>query len=129
MRTNTLVTYPMTAQYREWIPRTTLSTGLTYRQYSDAKPVRCNIVVTTIGAISLFSSESLQPFAIVQDMKDASGTGVMDEVWYSVQKVTPIFDAFGNVSSYRHQLAMLAAELLSEPINPPAEYPDLDQVS
>lgn len=125
LKFNTLTMHPMTAMYREWsaVDRS----GVYYREYADARPITCTVTVSPVGSVSLMANEKLQLFGIIYDMKDAAGIPVMDEWWYSVQKVMPVLDSAGYVSSYRHTIAYLAPELVEQPIDPPTVYPGIDQ--
>ena len=126
MRFNTIVNYPMTAGYRTWEPETRDDT-LTYRSYGDPQEIKCTIVVTITGNLALMAAEPIQQFAIVHSLQDAGGKAFMDDVWYSVQRIIPVFDGAGYLTSYRHQLAILAPELVGKPIDPPQQYPGVDQ--
>lgn len=126
MKFNTLIEFPMTATFHSWEPETR-DDQRTYRGYAPGRDVDCIITVSTTGTVNLLSPEKLQSFGIISQMVDAGGSAVMDETWYSIQRITPVFDATGYVSSYRHHLAVLAPELMGQPINPPGDYPLLDQ--
>lgn len=127
MRFNTLTKYPMTADYRAWEPLLDKTTQLTYRKYENAEQIDCQVFISQTGILHLTTSRSLQPFGIIQHMRDAAGEPVMDENWYTIQRVVPVFDSFGHVSSYRHSLAVLDPRDIEKPINPPQSYPQLDQ--
>lgn len=128
MKFNTMINYPMTVQYRSWVPRFDKTLSLTFRQYSkDPETIRCILQVSPIGNITLYSKEKLQMFCILQDIKDAGGEGVMEEEWYTVTKVTPVFDGGGYLTSYKHNIAYMAPEFVEQPIEPLIIYPDIDQ--
>lgn len=125
MKWNTLITYSQSARYRPWEPED--RNGVLFRNYLEGERIKCGISLTAVGTLQLTTDQQLQTFAAIQSIEDAAGNRVLDDTWYTVQKVTPIFDAGGYITSYRHTLAVLAPELIALPIDPPAEYPDLDQ--
>lgn len=127
MRYNTLASFNMTAQYMSWGERFNEADGLTYREYDKPASIRCHMSLNAGGSMVLNTKGQLQPFGIIHTIKDPSGVDVMNEVWYQIQTVQPVFDAWGNVSSYRHRLSTLDAATMMEPINPRVDYPDLDQ--
>lgn len=116
----------MTAGYRSWEPELRMD-QLTYRQYSDTVDVKCSIAVSFGGGLHLMCDEKLQAFGIIDRLQDAGGTVFMEDTWYQIQRVVPVIDPEGYITGYRHDLAMLAAEIFGGPIDPPAYYPDLDQ--
>lgn len=128
MKTNALTAYHMEATVHHWEAEQSEQDSRYYRIYDAGRNVPCTVSLSPIGTLMLAAGEQFQSFAIVSEMRDANGTPFMDEVWYSVQRVQPIFDAMGALSSYRHTLAPLAAELIDEPINPPRSYPQFDQI-
>lgn len=128
MKFSTVENYPMTATYRPWEPEFKENEQLTYRKYAEQpETIDCLVMVSPIGAVSLYTDRNLQLFGIIDGMFDAAGTPVMNEVWYSVQKVTPVFDSAGYIKSYKHNIAILAPELVTVAIDAPVQYPGLDQ--
>ena len=117
----------MTANYRSWEPLEDETLSLTFRNYGEQQSIRCQVTVSPVGSVSLYAKERLKTFGIVQDIADSVGNSVMDGIWYSVQKVTPVLDASGSLSSYRHVLAILDPSLVRAPIEPIVVYPDIDQ--
>lgn len=117
----------MTLAYRSWEPEER-DGGRVYRGYAPLERLRGTLYVTGPGSMYLTTAQELQLFGIVHTIKDPAGRPIMDETWYSIQNVQPVFDAAGFISSYRHRLAMLDAALMDDPIDPPQDYPDLDQV-
>lgn len=129
MKYNTIIPFNMTARYLTWEPKFDPINRVTFRTFPGPyEEIKCNVTVTQIGAIVLYAPKMLQSFGIVYDLTDASGTIIMDEFWHTVQKVAPIMDASGSVSSYRHTLAGLVPEVIHRPIQAVPQYPDLDQV-
>lgn len=117
MKYNTMIDYPMTAMYQPWEEEE--REGGTWRKYAppeQAESIRCYVSVTVTGGIVLTSPQELQQFAAVQGMTDATGNPFMNTSWYSVQRVVPVFDALGNLSSYRHSLAAFPSQLITEPL-------------
>lgn len=127
MRTNSLISYQMESTVHHWEVEQREDSRY-YRDYDEGRAVPCTISLSPIGTLMLTAGEQFQSFAIISELRDSQGTPFMDEVWYSVQRVQPVFDAMGTLSSYRHTLAPLAAELIDEPINPPRSYPQFDQM-
>ena len=121
MKFNTLVTHRMTALYRTWEP--VERGGATYRDYSDPTEIACTITLTATGNLQLTADEELQQFGVIQGMRDSAGEVFMDTSWYTINRVTPTFDAMGYLASYRHQLAVADAEIIARPITPPREFP------
>lgn len=131
MRTNTLVSHKMQVTYNPWTERLNPSDGLTYREYleSGTQQVNCSIAVSGVGGISLYADRELQSFGVIREMRDATGEAFMTDQWYMIQRVTPVMDAMGNRTSYRHQLAAVEGDIFAKPITPRPAYPDIDQVS
>ena len=128
MKMNTLVNYPMSVEYRSWEPYHDKTLSLTFRNYSTTpETINCILQVSPIGAITLYSREKLQLFCIIKDIKDAGGEVVMEDEWYTVTKVTPVFDGGGYLTSYKHNIAYMAPEFVEQPIEPLVFYPDIDQ--
>lgn len=125
MKFNTLVPYNMEADVHYWEEE--LRDGQYYRKYDGGRVVRCTINISIMGSLSLYCHEQFQPFSIISELRDSKGDKFLDEVWYSVTRVQPVFDAMGTLSSYNHTIAPLAAELIEQPITPRAEYPQFDQ--
>lgn len=130
---NSLVPYHQTADYRSWEPVMDEVTRLVYRGYADPVTIQCNIAVSQIGQVSLFSPVKLKSFGVIRDIKDSRGNPVMegddedDSAWYQIQKITPVFDASGAITSYKNVLAQTTPQLIRQPIDPPQPWPDIDQ--
>lgn len=129
MKFNTLIRHKMTATYHSWVERYEETDGLTYRQYDEDAPMelKCTVFLSTVGNMQLLSFEKLQTFGVIRDLHDAAGTNLMDDQWYTVQRVQPVFDASGTLTSYRHTLAAVDGNFFTEPITPKREYPGVDQ--
>lgn len=124
MRYSTLSTYDMSCKYKEWIPETRAD-GQEYRDYAHDGPVEnlpCRIVVNTVGALVIYSPVQLQVYAMVYDFVDPSGTLFMNDMFYAIRDVRPIFDPMGNINAYLHNLVTLSSTITNAPISP---KPDL----
>ena len=117
----------MRVTFLTWPPQTRPD-GLVYRNYGSPREVECTIAVSILGSLSLMAEEELQQFGIVTKMEDAAGQPFMDNQWYQINRIVPMLDTQGYLYGYRHQLAVLAPEVMALPITPPGNYPDFDQV-
>lgn len=116
MKWNTLIEYPSRANHLQWEAVLKESDQREYRDYTDLGPVPVRINLNAGGGMTLIAGFPMQPFDLINNIRDAADNDVMPGEHYIVKKVVPLFDVNGFVTSYRHNMALPTMEEVEGPI-------------